>query len=79
MENTDKNIIVIDCRELLPPEPLMKIMKATENLGEDEKVLMLHRHEPHGPFFSKLIDRNLDHKISKSEDGSIEILIWRKK
>lgn len=72
----NRKIITIDCRELLPPEPLIKVMQSVEYLKDDEAILMLHRHEPCG-LFPKLKERNLKSDMKEFEDGSVEILIWR--
>jgi len=71
----NRKIITVDCRELLPPEPLIKVMTSVENLKDDEAILMLHRHEPCS-LFPKLEERDLKYDIKELKDGSIEILIW---
>jgi len=70
-----RRIISIDCRELLPPEPLVKVMTSVENLKDDEAILMLHRHNPCS-LFPKLEERGLKSDMKEFEDGSVEILIW---
>jgi len=71
-----RRTITIDCRELLPPEPMVKVMTSVENLKDDEAILMMHRHEPCS-LFPKLEERNLKFDIKEIEDGSVEILIWK--
>jgi uncharacterized protein (DUF2249 family) len=71
-----RKIITIDCRELLPPEPLVKVMTSVENLKDDEAILMLHRHNPCS-LFPKLEERDLKSEMKEFEDGSVEILIWK--
>jgi len=71
-----RKIITIDCRELLPPEPLIKVMQSVENMKDDEAILMLHRHNPCS-LIPKLEGRGLKSEIKEFEDGSVEILIWK--
>jgi len=42
----NRTIITVDCRELLPPEPMIKVMEAVMQMKDDEAVRMLHRHTP---------------------------------
>jgi len=70
-----RKIITIDCRELLPPEPLIKVMQSVENLKNGEAILMLHRHNPCS-LFPKLEERGIKSDLKEFEDGSVEILIW---
>ncbi len=72
----NRKIITIDCRELLPPEPLVKVMTSVEHLKNDEAILMLHRHNPCS-LFPKLEERGLKSELKEFEDGSVEILIWK--
>ena len=37
---------ILDCRELEPPEPMVRVLEAVEELQENETVLMIHRKEP---------------------------------
>jgi len=71
----NRKIITIDCRELIPPEPLIKVMKSVEDMKDDEAILMLHRHNP-CHLFPKLEERGLKSEMKEFEDGSVEILIW---
>ncbi len=67
---------IIDCRELLPPEPLVKVMQAVERMQAGETVKMLHRQKP-CVLLPKLDERGLEYKMQEFDDGSIELLIWR--
>ena len=71
----NRKIITVDCRELLPPEPMVKVMQSVENMKDDEAILMLHRHNPCS-LIPKLEERGLKSEIKEFEDGSVEILIW---
>ncbi len=79
MTNIIKNnrtVITIDCRELVPPEPMIKIMEAVTQMKDNEAILMLHRHSPRH-LFSKLEGKDLKYELKEFEDKSVEILIWK--
>ncbi len=71
----ESKILTIDCRELQPPEPLVKVMEAVNKLKSDQAIKMLHRHEPCS-LFQKLEQKDLKYQVQKHDDGSVEILIW---
>ncbi len=71
-----RTIITIDCRDLEPPEPFVKVMEAVGRMKDNEALLMLHRHTPRH-LFPKLEERGLKYEIKEFEDSSVEILIWR--
>lgn len=73
---TNRKIIMVDCRELFPPEPMIKVLKAVEKMKDDEAVLMLHRHNP-VHLFAKLDEKSMKYQIKELNDGSIQFLIWR--
>lgn len=76
VENRDLKIITVDCRELLPPEPMVQVLKAIEKMKNDEAVLMLHRKKPN-LLFSKLKEKGLDFELTEKSEDNIELLIWR--
>ena len=69
-------IITVDCRELVPPEPMVKVLEAVEKMGKDEAVLMLHRKKP-TLLFPRLKEKGLDFELTDKDDENIELLIWR--
>ena len=69
-------IITVDCRELEPPEPMVKVLEAVEKMGKEEAVLMLHRKRP-TLLFPRLKEKGLEFELTEKEDESIELLIWR--
>ena len=71
-------IITVDCRELEPPEPFVKVLEAIEAMKEDEAVLMIHRKKPR-LLFPKLKEKGLSFSMNEASDESIELLIWRDK
>ena len=69
-------IIIVDCRELEPPEPMVKVLEAIHNAGSDEAVLMIHRKMPR-LLFSKLDELGFSHEVTEESEGLIKLLIWR--
>ena len=69
-------IITVDCRELEPPEPMVKVLEAVEKMGKDEAVLMLHRKKP-ALLLPRLKEKGLEFKLTEKDDESIELFIWR--
>ncbi|MBF0238001.1 MAG: DUF2249 domain-containing protein [SAR324 cluster bacterium] len=78
LKNTSGNqiILTIDCRELLPPEPLVRVLEALNVLEENQTLRMLHRQKP-CLLFDKLDERKLRYHLTEFEDGSIELDIWK--
>jgi len=72
----DLHIITVDCRDLLPPEPMVKVLEAVEKMGRDEAVLMVHRKKP-ALLLPKLKEKGLDFELTEKDDERIELLIWR--
>ena len=69
-------IIIVDCRELEPPEPMVKVLEAVNNMAADEAVLMIHRKMPR-LLFSKLDELGFSHDVTEESEGLIKLLIWR--
>ncbi len=72
----ERSVITVDCREMFPPEPMVKVLEAVETMASHEAVLMLHRHNP-VHLFPKLAERKLEFHLEEHGDDSIELLIWR--
>ena len=68
--------ILVDAREMEPPEPLVRVMEAVDQFKSTEKVVMLHRHKP-CQLLDKLDAKGLKHNTIEFEDGSVEITIWQ--
>ncbi len=71
-----KEQIVIDCRQMEPPEPMVAILKQVEILMPDQELIMVHRKEPI-LLFEKLKERSCDYNLTTHADGSIELSIWK--
>ena len=71
-----RKIITIDCRELEPPEPMVKVLEAVHVMGDDEAVMMVHRKRPR-LLFPRLEELALKHEITEESESLVKILIWR--
>ncbi len=74
---TDKQLQIIDCRALFPPEPMERILEAVETLGKDQAILMIHHKRPR-LLYVKLEERQCASETKTLEDGSVQVLIWKK-
>lgn len=73
---SEKNLNIIDCRELFPPEPMERVLEAVESINEGDAILMVHRKEP-VPLYPKLEERSCLYETKISEDGTVQVLIWK--
>jgi len=62
--------------ELEPPEPMVKVIEAVNNMAAHEAVLMVHRKMPR-LLFSKLDELGFSHEVTEESEGLIKLLIWR--
>ena len=69
-------IIIVDCRDLEPPEPMVKVLEAIHHAGSDEAVLMIHRKMPR-LLFSKLDELGFSYEVIEETDGLVKLLIWK--
>ncbi|MDH5560052.1 MAG: DUF2249 domain-containing protein [Deltaproteobacteria bacterium] len=71
-----KETLTIDCREMQPPEPFVKVLQMVNDLKADEEIIMINRHEP-GMLFTKLKELEMSYEVEKKPDGHVEIRIWK--
>jgi uncharacterized protein (DUF2249 family) len=74
---TDKQLQIIDCSALVPPEPMERILESVETLGKDQAILMIHHKIPR-LLYAKLEERECDSETETLEDGSVQVLIWKR-
>ncbi|MBI4754983.1 MAG: DUF2249 domain-containing protein [Betaproteobacteria bacterium] len=68
--------LVVDGRDMLPPEPMERTLEALDEVGDDGEVLLLLYREPF-PLF-KILERNgYGHRTTSRDDGTFEIRIRR--
>ncbi|MDE2344238.1 MAG: DUF2249 domain-containing protein [Betaproteobacteria bacterium] len=68
--------LLLDVRDLEPPEPLEKVLEALCVLGEGQRIRMIHHREPH-PLYPILQREGFRHETHFTDAGHFEILIWR--
>jgi uncharacterized protein (DUF2249 family) len=69
--------IVIDARELEPPEPFVRTMEALDGIAAGQTLLLQLLREPH-PLYRALEINGFAWQTDRLPDGLVEILIWRK-
>ena len=69
-------IITIDCSELEPPEPFVKVLEAVQDMGKDEAVLMVHRKPPR-LLISRLKELGFHFDLKEGPGESVRLLIWK--
>jgi uncharacterized protein (DUF2249 family) len=70
--------MVIDARDLEPPEPMVRTMEALDQLGEHERLLVLLPREPY-PLYRALEINDFSWLTERRPDGTVEVLIQHKK
>lgn len=73
-----ENVIELDVRELVPPEPMMKIL---ENISRvDEKtVMVVHHHREPMMLYPKLEERGYSAMTNKINDNYYKVVITKKR
>lgn len=75
MSQTPANI-VIDAREMEPPEPFVATMDALDAMDPGHKLLLILTREPY-PLYRALQKQGYAYQTEVTMQGTIEILIWR--
>lgn len=68
--------ITLDARDMEPPEPFVATMEALDTLGVQQKLRLILTREPY-PLYQALSKAGFKHQVSKTAQGTVEILIWR--
>lgn len=69
--------IVIDARDMEPPEPFVVTMDALDAMPPEHRLLLILTREPH-PLYRTLQKQGYSYSTKITPDYTIEILIWRK-
>lgn len=69
--------LLIDARNMEPPEPFVRTMEALDGISETQKLRLLLSREPH-PLYRALEINGFVWQTDLKPDGLVEILIWRK-
>jgi tRNA 2-thiouridine synthesizing protein A len=70
-------MIVIDARDLEPPEPFERVMEALSDLKPGHQIKLILNREPH-PLYRVLERNGYAYEQTWFNDGRCEILIWEK-
>lgn len=70
-------MIVIDARELEPPEPFERVMEALSDLPKGDRILLILNREPF-PLYRVLERNGYAYASQWHPDGRCEIEIWEK-
>ncbi|MHB2026141.1 MAG: DUF2249 domain-containing protein [Elusimicrobiota bacterium] len=71
-------IIRIDLNGLEPPEPMIQILSALNDLGADDILEAVHFREP-VPLYAHLEEAGFEHKIEQLGEARYRLSIWKKK
>ncbi|MCB1192066.1 MAG: DUF2249 domain-containing protein [Leptospiraceae bacterium] len=71
----EEKVIELDCRELIPCEPMERVLRAMETLKGGETIKMINLRVPH-PLFPILATRGFCYKVQEFEE-KIEVFIWK--
>lgn len=69
--------ITLNVSDLEPPEPLERVLDATEKLQAGQYVRMLHNREPY-PLYTILEDTGFRYLVREGQETIFEIFIWRR-
>ena len=67
--------VVVDGRDLEPPEPFVRTMDALDSIASGQKVLLILGREPH-PLYRALGLNGYAWQTARKDDGTVEITIW---
>lgn len=73
-----KNVIELDVRELVPPEPMMKILEALSQVDENT-VLLVHHHREPMMLYPKLEERGYQAVTNKIDENYYKVIITKKR
>ncbi len=74
--DTPSEVVTIDVSELVPPEPMVKILGAAEQLGCGQTLLVHHVRRP-VYLYPRLEELGFVHRTRELASGGVEILIRR--
>lgn len=69
--------MIIDARDMEPPEPFVLTMEALDALGDDQKLMLILTREPY-PLYRALQNKGFAYQSEITLQGTVEILIWHK-
>ena len=69
--------IIVEARGLEPPEPMVQVLNALDNLPRGERLLMRIHIEPR-PLFRVLERNGFAYRCELTPEGHFEVTIWHK-
>lgn len=73
-----ENVIELDVRELVPPEPMIKILETLSQVDENTLLLVHHHREPM-MLYPKLEERGYEAVSNKIEENYFKVVITKKR
>jgi len=73
----EKADVLIDGRDLEPPEPFVRTMEALDSLQRGQKLLLIVPREPF-PLYRALELNRISWLSEGRDDGRFEVLMWHK-
>jgi len=73
-----KNVIELDVRNLVPPEPMIKILETLSQVDENTLLLVHHHREPM-MLYPKLEERGYEAVSNKIEENYFKVVITKKR
>jgi TusA-related sulfurtransferase len=67
---------LLDVRDLEPPEPLVRVLTATDSLKSGEYLRVLSRRDP-VMLYPLLMSQGFEYRTIAGSAAAYEILIWR--
>ena len=75
-ETPDPNWITLDCSQMEPPEPMLRVLEQLDRLQPGEGIKMLHRMKLR-LLFPKLQERGWNFRVIEHTPDQIEVRIWQ--
>ncbi len=69
--------MIVDARGLEPPEPMVRVLTALDELPRGERLLMLIHIEPR-PLFRVLERNRFAYRCELKPEGHFEVAIWHR-
>ena len=75
-ETPDLKWITLDCSQMEPPEPMLRVLEQLDRLKPGEGIKMLYRLKPR-LLFPKLQEKGWNFRIIENTPVQIEVRIWQ--
>ena len=75
-ETPDLKWITLDCSQMEPPEPMLRVLEQLDRLKQGEGIKMLHRMKPR-LLFPNLQERDWNFRVIEHTPNQVEVRIWQ--